>query len=59
LGKLGAKLAMTRSATEAFEGYAECVMQQIKMSADDAHRLLSDFQYVTQKLTQSLLFSAS
>ena|SRR3984893_8694949 len=48
--ELGSKLATTRSATEAFDAYAKCVAQQTK----DGQRLLKDFQYMTQKVTQSL-----
>jgi hypothetical protein len=40
-GELGSKLATTRSATEAFDAYAKCVAQQMKMSAE----------YVTQRST--------
>ena len=51
---LGSKLASTRSVPEAFEAYAKCVSQQMKMTAEDAQRLVKDFQYMTQKVTQSL-----
>ena len=47
--ELGSKLATTRSATEAFDAYARCVAQQLKMSAEDGQRLLKDFQSATQK----------
>ena len=53
-GELGSKLATTRSTTEAFDAYAKCVAQQMKMTAQDAERLLKDFQYMTQKVTRSL-----
>jgi hypothetical protein len=53
-GELGSKLATTRSAMEAFDAYAKCVAQQMKMTAEDGQRLLKDFQYMTQKVTQSL-----
>ena len=53
-GELGSKLATTRSVTEAFYAYLKCAAQQMKMTAEDGHRLLKDFQYVTKKLTQSL-----
>jgi hypothetical protein len=57
-GELGSKLATTRSTTEAFDAYAKCVMQQMKMSADDGQRLLKDFhdapQILTQKVSKSL-----
>ena len=52
--ELGSKLATTRSATEAFDTCAKCVAQQMKMSAEDGQRLLNDFHYVSQKVTQSL-----
>ena len=52
-GELGSKLATTRSATEAFDAYAKCVAQQMKMTAEDGQRLLKDFQYMTQKVTQA------
>ena len=53
-GELGSKLATTRSALEAFDAYSKCVAQQMKMTAEDAQRLVKDFQYMTQKVTQSL-----
>jgi hypothetical protein len=53
-GELGSKLATTRSAREAFDAYAKCVAQQMKMTAEDGQRLLKDFQYVTQKVIQSV-----
>jgi hypothetical protein len=53
-GELGSKLATTRSATEAFDAYAKCVAQQMKMTAEDGQRMLKELQYVTQKVTQSL-----
>ena len=43
-GELGSKLATTRSAREAFDAYAKCVAQQMKMTAEDGQRLLKDFQ---------------
>jgi hypothetical protein len=33
--ELGSKLATTRSAREAFDAYATCVAQQMKMTAED------------------------
>jgi hypothetical protein len=48
-GELGSKLATTRSATEAFDAYLKCVVEQMKMTAEDGQRLLKDFQYMTQK----------
>jgi hypothetical protein len=53
-GELGSKLAATRSASEAFDAYVKCVAQQMKMTGQDAERLLKDFQYVTQKVAQAL-----
>jgi hypothetical protein len=53
-GELGSKLATTGSASEAFDAYAKCVAQQMKMTAEDGQRLLKDFQSVTQKAAQSL-----
>ena len=53
-GELGSKLAATRSASEAFDAYAKCETQQMKMTAQDGERLLKDFQYVTQKVAQAL-----
>ena len=51
--ELGSKLATTRSAREAFDAYATCAAQQMKMIAEDGQRLLKDFQYVTRKGTQA------
>jgi len=48
-GELGSKLATTRSATEAFDAYLKCVVEQMKMTAEDGQHLLKDFQYMTQK----------
>jgi hypothetical protein len=45
-GELGSKLATTRSTTEAFDAYAKCVAQQMKMTVEDGQRLLKEFQYV-------------
>jgi hypothetical protein len=53
-GELGSKLATTRSAREAFDAYAKCVAQQMKMTAEDGQRLLKDFQCVAQKVIQSV-----
>jgi hypothetical protein len=49
--ELRSNLARTRSAAEAFDAYAKCVTQQMKMSAEDGQRLLEDFKYVTQRST--------
>src|SRR6476620_11076329 len=53
-GELGSKLATTRSTTEAFDAYAKCVAQQMKMTVEDGQRLLKDFQCVAQKVIQSV-----
>jgi hypothetical protein len=53
-GELGSKLATTRSATEACDAYLKCVVEQMKMTAEDGQRLLKDFQCVTQKVIQSV-----
>jgi hypothetical protein len=53
-GELLSKLATAQSGTEAFDVYAKCVAQQMKMTVEDGQRLFNDFQYVTLKLTQSL-----
>ena len=51
---LRAKLPTTRSFPEGYEAFAECVSQQMKMTAEDAQHLLNDCQQMTQKITQSL-----
>jgi len=48
------QLETAQSGTEAFDVYAKCVAQQMKMTVEDGQRLFNGFQYVTQKLTQSL-----
>jgi hypothetical protein len=50
--ELGPKLVSTPS--EAFEAYAKCVSQQMKMTAEDGQHLLNDSQQVTQKIMRSL-----
>jgi hypothetical protein len=50
---LGSKLANTRSVPEAYESFGKCVSQKMKMTAEDAQRLLNDYQQMTQKVTQS------
>ena len=52
--ELRSKLATTRSAREAFDAYVTCVVEQMKMTAEDGQRLLKDFQCVTQKVIQSV-----
>jgi DNA-binding ferritin-like protein len=39
-GELGSKLATIQSAAEALEAYGKCVEQHMKMTAEDAQRLL-------------------
>jgi surfactin synthase thioesterase subunit len=51
---LGSKLVSTRSVPEAFDTYAKCVSQQMKMTVEDGQHLLSDCQQVTQKIIQPL-----
>ena len=51
---LGSKLTTTRSVPEAYEACTKCVSQQMKMTAEDAQRLLNDCQRITQKIAQSL-----
>jgi hypothetical protein len=41
--ELRSKLATTRSAREAFDAYATCAAQQMKLTAEDGQRLLKDF----------------
>jgi hypothetical protein len=48
---LGSKLATTRSVPEAYEAFGKCVSQQMKMTSEDAQRLLNDYQQMTQKVT--------
>ena len=49
---LGSKLATTRSVPEAYEAFGKCVSQQMKMTAEDAQRLLNDYEQMRQKVTQ-------
>ncbi len=51
---LGSKLTATRSIPEALEACAECVSQQMKMTAEDGQHLLDDCQRITQKVAKSL-----
>ena len=51
---LGSKLAKTRSVPEAYEVYGKCVLQQMKMTAEDTQHLFYDCQQVTQKIMGSL-----
>ena len=36
------------------DAYLKCVVEQMKMTAEDGQRLLMDFQYMTQKGTKAL-----
>jgi hypothetical protein len=49
---LGSKLASTRSVPEAFEAYAKCVSQQMKMTAEDGQHLLNDWKQAAQRITE-------
>lgn len=48
--ELAAKLAATRSISEAVEAYTKCVSQQMQMTAEDGQRLINDCQQFTQRL---------
>ena len=52
--ELGPRLVSIRSVPEAFQAYAKCVSQQMKMSAEDGQHLLNDCQQITQKIMRSL-----
>ena len=49
---LAAKLASTRSVSDAIEAYTKCVSQQMQMTAEDGQRLVNDCQQFTQRLTK-------
>jgi hypothetical protein len=51
-GELLSKLTTARSGMEAFDVYAKCLAEQIRMSVKDGYRLLGDLQHMAQKLTQ-------
>ena len=51
---LASKMMVTRSASEAFEMYAKCVSERMKMAADDGRRLADEAQQITQKITKLL-----
>ncbi len=51
---LATKLTNTRTVPEAFETYARCVSERMKMAADDSRLLADEAQQITQKLTKSL-----
>jgi hypothetical protein len=48
---LGSKLVSTRSVPEAFDAYATCVSQQMKMTVEDGQQLLSDYQQIIRPFT--------
>jgi hypothetical protein len=50
--ELAAKLASTRSVSEAVEAYTKCVSQQMQMSAEDGQRMINDCQQFAQRLTK-------
>jgi Phasin protein len=52
--ELAAKLASTRSMSEAFEAYTKCVSQQMQMTAEDAQHVINDYHQITQRITKSL-----
>src|ERR1700730_2165716 len=52
-GELLSKLTTAQSGTEAFDVYAKCVAEQMKMSVEDGFRFIEDLQDTAQKLTQS------
>ena len=51
---LAAKMTATRTVPEAFETYAKCVSERMKMAADDGRRLADEAQQIAQKLTKLL-----
>jgi hypothetical protein len=51
---LATKLAAPRTVPEAFETYAKCVSERMKMAADDGRLLADEAQQITQKITKSL-----
>jgi hypothetical protein len=51
---LAAKMTATRTVPEAFETYAKCVSERMKMAADDGRRLADEAQEITQKITKLL-----
>ena len=51
---LATKLTGTRTVPEAFDTYAKCVSERMKMAADDGARLADEATQITQKLMRSL-----
>jgi len=49
---LGSKLVSTRSVPEAFEVYAKCLSQQMKMTVEDGQHLLNDWKQAAQRITE-------
>jgi hypothetical protein len=49
---LGSKLVSTRSVPEAFEAYAKCLPQQMKMTVEDGQHLLNDWKQTAQRITE-------
>jgi hypothetical protein len=49
---LGSKLVSTRSVPEAFEAYAKCLSQQMKMTVEDGQHLLNDWKQAAQRITE-------
>jgi Phasin protein len=48
----GSKLVSTRSVPEAFEAYAKCLSQQMKMTVEDGQHLLNDWKQAAQRITE-------
>ena len=53
-GELLSKLTTARSGMEAFDVYAKCLAEQMRMSVEDGYRLLGEFRRVAQNLTRAL-----
>ena len=51
---LATKLTAIRTAPEAFETYAKCVSERMKMAAVDGARLAEESRQISQKLMSSL-----
>ena len=49
---LGSKLVSTRSVPEAFEAYAKCLSQQMKMTVEDGQHLFNDWKQAAQRITE-------
>ena len=49
-GELLSKLTTARSGVEAFDVYAKCLAEQMRMSVEDGYRLLGEFQHVAQNI---------